>query len=259
MAISRQQLISVGAVLILGVACLSGCTSTPVAVDVEPTSTQVAPAPAETSPPTSSSLAPGQGCPANDLQVPGDAVVGQIGDVDGDGQPDEQFYVETGGFAYGIHTASGATIILPDDLAGPNTHSGWSVTTGQNVVATVLADGRSATLHGFVNCAFTIPVGIGGQPYTFSLAGFSDTGTGVACGPADASGYRKIFGVDARPQSDGRYTIKSTEVDLSADGRTATNGASMTDSNTYVSNDLAVTTSMTARCEGIEAVHTSGK
>ncbi|THG28659.1 hypothetical protein [Naasia lichenicola] len=258
MGSSSIRFSAIGAVLALGAICLSGCSTGPVAADPDPAATQGTSASAAPSASPSPSAA-AQGCPANDAQVPGDAIIGQIGDVDGDGQPDQQFYVEAGGFAYGIHTASGATITLQDDLAGPGSHRGWSVRTGQNQVVTVLDDGRSATLHGFVDCAFTTPIGADGQPYSFSLAGFGDIGTGVACGPADATGFRQIFGIEARVQSDGRYKITSTEVEVSADGSSATNGATTTDPSSYAVDDPRVTTAMTAVCDGVEAVHTSGK
>jgi hypothetical protein len=119
-------------------------------------STGVAPSPTRATPPTTSAPADAAetGCPANSETIPSGADVATIGDVDGDGRADTEFYPESPRFEYGIQTASGATIVLRDDLAGPGRHSGWSVRRENEVVITVLDDSRTATLHALVDCAF---------------------------------------------------------------------------------------------------------
>ncbi|NQX03441.1 hypothetical protein HQQ82_01355 [Rathayibacter sp. VKM Ac-2856] len=190
--------------------------------------------------------------------MPAGATTAEIGDVDGDGRADQGFYTETDGFAYGIRTASGATVLQSDPLAGPGGHRGWTVAVAPGLAATVLEDGRTAALLAFTDCAFVTPTGTDGEPYTFTLAGFGDAGTGVACGPADARGDRSIVGLLAEQGDNGSYSITSTTVELSADGRTATNGAVTSAGESLAADDPVVAAAMTATCDGVASVGTSG-
>jgi len=197
------------------------------------------------------------GCPANDVSVPAGADTATIPDVDGDGLDDTEFYTEADvPFGYGIHTASGATAILPDDLAGPNTHSGWSARLANGTVVTVIDDGRAATLHAFVDCRFVTSVGDNGQPYVFLLNGFGQFGTGVACS-AD-SGQRQLLGLLAKRNDAGRYDITSTVVSVSKDGRRATNGATSKVASNLAPSDPQVKAAMSSHCGDIPKVATSG-
>ena len=70
-------------------------------------------------------------------------------------------------------------LLLRDDLAGPGVHSGWSAKLDEPaIVATVLDDGRTASLHAFVGCRFVTTTGPDGSPYRFALNGFGTAGTG---------------------------------------------------------------------------------
>ena len=192
--------------------------------------------------------------------MPPDADVATIEDVDGDGRADEEFYTEQGtaanGFQYGIRTASGAVITLDDDLAGPNTHSGWT-SVRQSAIVTVLDDGRTATLHGFVDCAFVTTENQDGQPYTFGLNGFSDAGTGVEC--TDENGGPLLAGVLAARQPDGTYTITGTVVHPLDGGLTARNDSTFPIADGLSQDDPQVRLAMTSTCGDVPKVSTSGK
>ena len=267
---SAARVLALSLLLAGGAAGLTACASgTPGAAA---TSTAAAPAsappsaaspsaaaPSTSSPSASAPAAPtAEGCAPNDVPVPAGVTTAEIGDVDGDGRADQEFFVEEGGFAYGLRTASGATFLLPDPLAGPGGHSGWTVPVGPGLAATVLDDGRSAALYAFADCAFVTPIGADGEPYRFVLAGFGDAGTGVACTPAGADGDRSITGLLAEQAADGRYSLTSTTIDLSADGRTATNGAVTSVGEDLAQDDPAVVAAMTSSCDGVAIVSTSG-
>jgi hypothetical protein len=212
------------ALMLTGCAAAGGAESTPAVSDVPSAVPSVSALPAPVgvaSGPTagpSAAGAPVAGCPANAVPVPGDAVLATIEDIDHDGLPDAEFYSEKDGFYYGIRTASGATILLKDDLAGPNTHSGWT-STRERAIVTILDDGRAATLHAFIDCAFVTTTDAGGAPYRFGLNGFSDFGTGVQC--TDQNGGALLYGVLASRQSDGLYDITRTQIILDEGGRVA--------------------------------------
>ena len=181
-----------------------------------------------------------------------------VGDLDGDQRSDNAFYSEAGPFEYGIRTASGATIVLRDDLAGPGVHSGWSAKLdGPAIVATVLDDGRTATLHAFVNCAFVTTKGPDGSPYRFALNGFGTAGTGVACN--DRNGGTLVEGALAVKRSDGRYDIRWTLIRLSADGTEATNGETETRYRGLAASDVRVKQAMGSHCGTAPKVGTSGR
>jgi hypothetical protein len=183
--------------------------------------------------------------------------VAQIEDIDGDGRPDTEFYSESPQFEYGIQTASGATVVLRDDLAGPGKHSGWSAPLESEVVITVLDDSRTATLHAFVDCAFVTTTGLNGKPYSFSLRGFGAYGTGVAC--SNGNGGRQLLGLLATRGDDGRYDVTKTLVNVSKDGTKALNGGSSQVASDVPADDARVASAMESRCGDIPKVQTSGR
>lgn len=240
---------------------LAGCSASPAggATAPAPTTSTTSPAPA-TPTATPSAGAGGAGCPSNGGTVPSDADVATIEDIDGDGRADEEFYTEGGtsanGFQYGIRTASGAVITLDDDLAGPAGHYGWTAKR-QSGIVTVLDDGRTATLHAFLGCAFVTTMNQDGQPYTFGLNGFSDAGTGVEC--TDDNGGPLLAGVLAAQQSDGTYTITGTVVQPIDGGITARNDSTFPIGEGLSQDDPQVRLAMTSTCGDVPKVGTSGR
>jgi hypothetical protein len=252
-----------GLLLILGVSLmLVGCTrvapdrgssATQASTPSSGTASPTAGPPESTAPPTAAPA----GCPANGGSIPAEADVATIQDVDGDGRPDAEFYADSPQFEYGIQTASGATIVLRDDLAGPGRHSGWSAPLERELVITVLDDSRTATVHAFVDCAFVTTKGVDGNPYRFLLNGFGDTGTGVAC--SNGNGGRQLLGLLATRGADNLYSITKTLVNVSKDGTEATNGGSSQVVTGLPADDTQVMAAMTSRCGDIPKVHTSGQ
>jgi hypothetical protein len=110
----------------------------------------------------------GKGCPVNGVRMEkGD--IGRIGDVDGDGRADRQFYsLESA--AYGIRTASGATIVLHDNLPATNQHGGWTAKVGTSFI-TVIDDGQTAEVFRFANCRFVPVTTRYGLPFLSVLSG----------------------------------------------------------------------------------------
>jgi hypothetical protein len=239
-------------VVVAGLA-LAACASSPGAA---PTTTVTASPTGSPSPSGSGTSAPwgsGPGCPAGGGAIPSGAQTAQIGDVDGDGKPDTEFATAS---AYGIRTASGATVTLPWDLAGPGTHSGWT-SHRETAVVTVLDDGRTASLHAFVDCGFVASKDASGTPYTFTLAGFGQYGTGVEC--TDENGGALLFGVLAAKQSDGTYSVQGTDVNLVDGGRTAENaGSPQTLASGLAQDDPKVALAMRSSCGDVPIVHTEG-
>jgi hypothetical protein len=244
-------------VALAAVLTLAGCAPGPAASDSTsppPSSSPVASSPAATpiAEPTEGSDA---GCPANEVPVPADATPVTIQDVDGDGRADAQFYSEDE-LAYGIRTASGATILLDDDLAGPGEHHGWT-SIRETATVTVLDDGRSATLHAFLDCGFVTTTDEDGTPYRFGLNGFSDYGTGVEC--TNDNGGALLAGVLAARQSDGSYDIEGTVVSLVDGGRTAENGAKWQIAEGLDPDDDQVKLAMRSTCGDVPIVGSSGR
>lgn len=200
--------------------------------------------------------AAGPGCPAGGGPIPAASMTATIADVDGDGRPDTEFYTQTPPFEYGIHTASGATIALPDRLAGPNAHSGWT-SVRENAVVTVVDDGRTAKLHAFLDCSFVTTTDANGTPYTFALNGFGDYGTGVEC--TNENGGALLAGVLAARQPDGSYTITGTVIALLDRGRVAQNGATFPIGSGLAQNDPQVRLAMRSTCGSTPIVHTDGR
>jgi hypothetical protein len=274
-------------VLALGLT-LAGCTPSSDSVDdaAIPSATSTAsstPAPASTTPsgtstpgagsgadsdadsddadaPTSgvpaNGAATGPGCPANGVAIPAGATVSAIEDVDGDGLADTQFFQENPEFAYGISTASGATYLLKDSLAGPNAHSGWSAPLENGLVVTVLDDGRAARLYPFINCAFVATTTADGSDLDLYLRGFGDAGTGVEC--TAGNGGRWLSYVQATRLDTGRFTITGMSIDVSRDGATASFGYSSEIATDIAADDPRVDVAMRSSCGDVPKVATSG-
>lgn len=256
--------------MVAGVLVLAGCSATPTAhsASTEPApvgtvtasaSNTVSPSPTQSRTPAAMNSSSPRGCSNGKTAIPVGADTAVIGDVDGDGRPDTEFYSEgPGGFAYGIKTAAGGVYTLKDDLAGPGVHSGWTATVDTAVGhVTVLDDGRAATLHAFVNCHFITTDGTNGQPYRFGLNGFYEAGTGVACN--DQNGGVLVEGVLAKKRSNGNHDVRWTSINISADGRTATNGATETRWADLPATDVRVKQAMGSYCGTVPKVHTSGR
>ena len=126
-----------------------------------------------------------------------------------------------------------------------------------NVLA-VIDDGRGATLHAFVGCRFVQPKGVDGRPYSFTLNGFGTNGTGVGCS-SYVDGTLGLVGLHAVRLPSGRFRIDSTEVQVSADGRTATNGATKRGTTTYAADSEQVRQANRSTCADVPIVHTSGR
>lgn len=222
-----------------------------------------APAPAATTTatsapsPVSSQRGGGKGCSPNGVRIPDGADTASIDDVDETDSGATEFYSETPVFEFGVHTKSGATIVLRDDLAGPAMHNGWMARFATNIFA-VTDDGRGATLHAFVDCRFVQPEGVDGRPYSFTLNGRGTAGTGVGCS-SFVDGTKKLVGLNAVRLSNGRFRIDSTEVKVSADGRRATNGPVERGRTTYAADSEAVRQANRSTCSDVPIVHTSGR
>lgn len=251
------------AAALVAVLLLGGCEAPGPAAPPPPSASSAIPAPTRSATPTSAGTTPSDeaahGCSNAGADVPTGASLATIPDVDGDGEPDTEFFAEAPGpFTYGIRTSAGGVVTLRDDLAGPGVHSGWTAAVDSPVGhVTVLDDGRTATLHAWIDCRFVTPLGSDGQPYRFGLNGFSEYGTGVAC-VTDGEG-RHLAGVLARRGADGRYDIELTAIEVSADGTRATNGPTRTRWTGLAADDPRVTAAMGSSCDGVPEVHTSGR
>ncbi|MCU1446906.1 hypothetical protein [Cryobacterium sp.] len=211
---------------------------------------------AATSAPTASATTEPQGCPATEGSVPEGAVTAEIADVDGDGKNDTEWYSEaTVPFVYGITTASGATIALPDNLAGANSHSGWTAQLHNGVVVTVLDDGRGAVLHALVDCDFVTPIGVDARPYTFDMQNLRGFGTGVGC--LEMEGGLELNGLQVSENRDDTYALMSTGITVSTDGLTAMNGYTAVES-ALPSDDRRVALAHSSTCADTPVVSTSG-
>jgi hypothetical protein len=241
----------------LAVGTLAGCT--PQAGEAAgPVSSSPAPgasAPANSAAPPSSAAT---GCPPSGSGTPAGADTATLPDLDGDGLPDTEWYSDAGApFSYGITTASGATVSLPDGMAGPTQHSGWTARLGSGVVVTVISDGRGAQLAAFVDCEFVTPIGADGRPYTFDMENLRENGTGIGCLPGGDG--PTLAGVQALPADDDTFTVTATEVDVSADGLTAENGATSTLAEGAPAGDPVVQAAQRSSCDDVPVVATSGQ
>ncbi len=231
---------------LLLVLALSGCATAapPSPTATASTSASVAsPAPSDAQTPTeSTTTSTTSACTPTSTTRPGGAETAIDGDLDGDGRDDSIFFSRTR-HEFGIATASGAVLSVTDPFTGPAPHTGWAAQVSGGAVVMVLADGRDAHLYSLHqsggNCSIQPVMNDQGQPYVFDLRGTS--GTGVGCRPAD--GALQLGGYDARPvgSDTSHFRVTFTRVTVSADGRTARNGA------TTVIDAAAPTTSATLR------------
>ncbi|MDH6237619.1 hypothetical protein [Cryobacterium sp. CG_9.6] len=240
-----------------GVLLLVGC-SAPAATpttSATPSSSAVPTATPTAAAPETPGAASGAGCPSGGEPRPSDTYAAAIDDLDGDGEADSEWYAETSPFRYGVTTASGATFSVNDGLAGPGTHRGWSARLANGVVVTVLDDGRGATLHAIVDCAFVTPLDVLGEPYRFDLQNRLGNGTGVGCRMGTTG--RELVGFQTDEQSDGRFDVTTTEILVSIDGTTATNGTRTRSD--LAADDPAVTEAQTSSCGTVTIVATTGR
>jgi hypothetical protein len=197
------------------------------------------------------------GCPATSETMPDGAVSAEIPDIDGDAKADVEWFSEASvPFIYGITTASGGTYTLEDDLAGPNAHRGWTAQLHNGVVVTVLDDGRGATLHAFVDCAFVTPIGVDGRPYTFDMQNLRDNGTGVGC--LEVDGGLELNGLQVTENRDDSYSLLATGITVSDDGSSAMNGYTAV-STPLAADDRRVLEARTSSCADTPVVSTSGR
>jgi hypothetical protein len=198
-----------------------------------------------------------EGCPATTASMPAGAVSAEIADVDGDGENDTEWYDEASSpFTFGISTASGATITLADDLAGPGRHNGWTAALHNGVVVSVLDDSRRATLHAFVDCEFVTPIGVDARPYTFDMQNTHNNGTGVGC--LDVEGGLELNGLQVTQNRDDSFALLATGITVSTDGLTAINGYTAV-SASLPEDDPRVAEAQTSSCGGAPVVSTSGR
>jgi hypothetical protein len=260
---SWRRVVPVTAAVAVGV-LLAGCTSPKAPIESLPAAPTTATVTVTTSPsPTATtsavaSLSPGAtGCSNGSTTIPAGSSVAQIGDVDGDGRPDTEFF-SSDPIEYGIRTAAGGVYPTRDGLAGPATHSGWTAGLDASPgFVTVLDDGRSANLFVFEDCGWVRTKGVDGRGYSFGLNGFSDAGTGVACN--DRNGGVLLEGALAVKRANGRYDIRWTQIDVSSDGRLATNGATETRWSDLAASDPRVRQANESRCGDAAIVHTDGR
>ncbi|PXA72761.1 hypothetical protein [Cryobacterium arcticum] len=238
---------------------LSGCAANGAAQAgvVKPSQADESTDPTASTEPTEAVAAEPTGCPETDATMPDDADSAEIADIDGDGKNDTEWYSEaTVPFTYGITTASGGTYTLEDDLAGPNTHSGWTAALHNGVVVTVLDDGRGATLHAFVDCAFVTPIGVDGKAYTFDMQNLHDNGTGVGC--LEVDGGLELNGLQVTENRDDSYSLLATGITVSDDGSSAVNGYTAV-SASLPADDRRVAEAQTSSCADAPVVSTSGR
>jgi hypothetical protein len=177
--------------------------------------------------------------------------------VDGDGLSDTQYFSEYPVFQYGISTASGATFSEASGLAGPAKHSGWSARMENDVVLTVIDDGRSARVLAFVDCAFVIPVSDAGEPLRLSLGGRGAGFTGLAC--FTDTGGRWLYGMVATRQDSGLTTITRAEVGVNASGTNLRIEPAETVAVDVADDDPQARAAMLSSCEAVPKVATSGR
>ncbi|MCU1407145.1 MAG: hypothetical protein JWQ43_3448 [Glaciihabitans sp.] len=189
--------------------------------------------------------------------MPAAATTAQIADIDGDGLADTEWMSESPEFRYGITTASGATFSLRDELAGPASHNGWTVTLNNGAIATVLDDGRTAQLYAVVQCSFTTPAGVNAQPYEFDMQNLRGNGTGVGCRIIDGGVW--LGGYQIATAADGTRTVTFTEVRLAPDGSSATNGDVAAVATNVSEDDPDVVVAQRSSCLDAPVVSTSGK
>lgn len=266
-ALPRTRVFAVAGIAVVAMVGITGCVG---AGSDSPASSSPAidaggsqPATAPTAPPaadasgSSASAAP-KGCaPTPDATMPPDADSAVIRDIDGDGRSDTEWFSETSDFSYGITTASGATFSIPNELAGPGKHSGWTAVLGNGAIVTVLADGRTAMLRAVVDCGFVAPVGVDGKPYIFDMQNLRGNGTGVGCIAID--GKPHLGGYQMKDNGNGTSTVTFTEVKVDPDGSSATNGPTTALSTDAGPNDPLLAQAQSSSCLDTPIVATSGR
>lgn len=190
------------------------------------------------------------GCPAGGTPPPSGAAQRQVGDLDGDGQPDTLWIGllrdadSRTNRLVGVTTASGANSTVQITSASPIPLSALAVDAqqdGGNQI--IVSDGRGATLYTFAGCRLqTVVDGHYGRPFLFDLQNRRDQGTGVGC--SDLGDGRRLVALQALP-SDGAWTVRRTEVNLA--GTVATTGRSDTVA-AASAQDPAVTSAETISC-----------
>ena len=218
------------------------------------TSTTSTPAatPSDTPTATTTTTAAPAGCAATDDTTPEDANVAEVADVDGDGREDQGWITGGADRRFGITTASGATFSAAIDSASPEPASAVVQVVQTDKVPIALVDlGREALLLSLSGCAVTPVQNAQGEPYTFDR-GFGDAGTGVGC--TSDGGVLRLAGLNAVSADDGAtFDVTQTFVDLSADGRTATNGDAEQVATGAAKDDPVVTTAQEVSCGDLVA------
>ncbi|GAB3269067.1 hypothetical protein [Kineosporia babensis] len=163
------------------------------------------------------------GCADDGGQVPSGAGAAEVGDLDGDGAPDELWMVQDGGQKrLGVRTASGKVMSTAYESTEPA--SAVANRLGDGTAIILLNTGRSAALYSVLDCQIVATENQTGEQYSFDL-GFGQFGTGVACplSPADDTLY--LAGYKATDSGrDGYENIVRTRIDLSEGGSRADNG-----------------------------------
>lgn len=218
------------------------------------TSTTSAPAPASSATPaaTSSTTAAPAGCAPTEGTTPENADVAEVTDVDGDGREDQGWLTGGADRRFGITTASGATFSATIDSASPEPASAVVQVVQTEQLPIALVDlGREALLYSLAGCAVTPVQNAQGEPYTFDR-GFGDAGTGVGCTSDD--GVLRLAGLNAVSADDGAtFDVTRTFVDLSPDGRTATNGEPEQVATGAAKDEPVVTTAQEVSCGDLVA------
>jgi hypothetical protein len=163
------------------------------------------------------------GCDEEDEGAPrvGEATVGPVGDVDGDGREDQAWVGSGTRGDFGIATAAGGVLRATSSLS-PDSLAVLVVDTDERApVELLVSDGSAAEVWAFVACAVDPVVGPDGAPFVFDLTG--DTGTGVGCADADGDGDRDLVGLDVTGDDGTTLTWDRTIIEL--DGLSATVGA----------------------------------
>lgn len=186
------------------------------------------------------------GCPATPgVTTPAGADVREVVDVDGDGRPDQAWLTGGEDRRFGITTASGATFSIAIESASPLPAAAVvGVVQGDQPIA-LIDLWREALVYSLDGCAVTAPTNAQGTPYTFDR-GFGDVGTGVGCSQDGA--VLRLAGLDAVQAADSTFTVTRTWVDLSKDGRKATNGAKSTVATGAAGTEAVVTTAQEVTC-----------
>lgn len=219
----------------------------PVESSAEPTVSTAAPSPSA----SATTSAPVAGCAPTDATAPSGADVVTVIDVDGDDRPDQAWLSGGASRRFGITTASGATFSTPIESASPIAASAVVERVQADGIPIALVDlGREALVYSLAGCAVTPVQNAQGEPYTFDR-GFAGTGTGVGCTADDGS--LRLAGLDAVADADGTYTVTRTFVDLSAEGRDATNGSPEQVATGAAADDAVVTTAQEVSCGDLVA------